>query len=124
MRISAVAAALVLTLAASVPAGAQDRSFENEVLRRLERLERRIDALERRDGGGRSGGYDSDYARPAPREPQQRSEVVAATSLLCGASCGMAAQSYCRQTGFAKGVPLDIEKRGAFDHVTRVRCFN
>lgn len=122
MRIFAASAALVLTLAASLPAGAQDRSFENEVLRRLERLERRIDALERRDGRG--GGYDSDYARPAPREPQQRNEVVAATSLLCGASCGMAAQSYCRQTGFAKGVPLDIEKRGAFDHVTRVRCFN
>ena len=113
MRILAMSGAIVLALAGAVPAAAQS-DFESEVLRRLERLERRMDALER-----------GDRRRDSRSESQgQRNEVVAAVSLLCGANCGMAAQSYCRQTGFRNGVAITIEKRGMFDHVTRARCFN
>lgn len=117
MRILAIGSAMILAVAATMPASAQS-DFESEVLRRLERLERRVEELER--GGGRR--QSSDYSR---RDSDgQRNEVVAAVSLLCGANCGMAAQSYCRSTGFRNGVALNIEKRGAFDHVTRARCFN
>ena len=115
MRIWAVAGAMILTMIGTMPASAQ-ADFEREVLRRLERLERRMDQLEREER------RDDDYARPG--SGQTRNEVVAAVSLLCGANCGMAAQSYCRSTGFRNGVAITIEKRGAFDHVTRARCFN
>lgn len=123
MRIWAAGGAIILTLVGTMPASAQT-DFEREVLRRLERVERRLDDLERdqrRDRGDRRRD-DSDYSR-GPAE-NQRNEVVAAVSLLCGANCGMAAQNYCRQTGFRNGVAITIEKRGAFDHVTRARCFN
>jgi hypothetical protein len=117
MRILAIGSAMMLAMTGTATASAQDQ-FEAEVLRRLERLERRLDDLER---GGRRN-YDSDYSRSRSESP--RNEVVAAVSLLCGANCGMAAQSYCRTTGFRNGVAVTIEKRGAFDHVTRARCFN
>jgi hypothetical protein len=86
--------------------------------RSLDRIERMLERIER----------DSDRAatqRPAGR-PAARDEVVAAVNELCGGSCGMAAQNYCRRTGFANGVPLQIERRGIgnFEHVVRVRCFN
>ena len=121
MRILAIGGAMMLAMSGTASASAQDQ-FESEVLRRLERLERRIDELER---GGRRG-YDGDYSRSRSesRSEAPRNEVVAAVSLLCGADCGMAAQSYCRNTGFRNGVAITIEKRGAFDHVTRARCFN
>lgn len=116
MRFQAIGCALILAVAGTMPVAAQS-DFEREVLRRIERLERRVDDLER-DQRRSDGGY----ARRAP--DGQRNEVVAAVNLLCGASCGMAAQNYCRQTGFRNGVAVTIEKRGAFDHVTRARCFN
>jgi hypothetical protein len=122
MRILAIGGAMILALVGAVPASAQS-DFEREVLRRLERLERRLDDLERDRGREeRRRDRDSDYSRPYSEQP--RNEVVAAVSLLCGANCGMAAQSYCRSTGFRNGVAITIEKRGAFDHVTRARCFN
>ena len=124
MRIWAVAGAMILTMIGTMPASAQ-ADFEREVLRRLERLERRMDQLEReerRDDRREDRRRDDDYSRPY--SSQSRNEVVAAVSLLCGANCGMAAQTYCRRTGFRNGVAITIEKRGAFDHVTRARCFN
>ena len=128
MRIWAVAGAMILTMVGTMPASAQ-ADFEREVLRRLERLERRMDQLEReerrddrREDRRDDRRRDDDYSRPY--SSQSRNEVVAAVSLLCGANCGMAAQSYCRSTGFRNGVAITIEKRGAFDHVTRARCFN
>ena len=120
MRFWAIGGAMFLALVGTMPARAQNSDFENEVLRRLERLERRMDDLER-------GQRRSEAPAPARRysdAPQPRTEVVAAVSQLCGASCGMAAQNYCRSTGFANGVAITIEKRGAFDYVTRARCFN
>lgn len=120
MRIWLMRGAMVLTAAAATMPAAAQSDFESEVLRRLERLERRIDDLERRDERrGRSERSDRSNSTPQPRR-----EVVAAVSLLCGANCGMAAQSYCRSSGFGNGVAVTIEKRGAFDHVTRARCFN
>jgi len=116
MRILAIGGAMILALAATMPAAAQS-DFETEVLRRLERLERRMDELER---GKRRG--DGEYSRP--RAEGSRDEVVAAINQLCGADCGMAARSYCQRTGFRNGVAVTIEKRGMFDHVTRARCFN
>ena len=110
MRIWAVAGAMILTMVGTMPASAQ-ADFEREERRDDRREERRDDR--RRD---------EDYSRPY--SGQSRNEVVAAVSLLCGANCGMAAQSYCRSTGFRNGVAITIEKRGAFDHVTRARCFN
>jgi hypothetical protein len=117
MRIVAMAGAMAMALMGTAPAGAQS-DFESEVLRRLERLERRIDELER--GGARQ----SSNRRPFFAPPPAREETIAAVSLLCGANCGMAAQFYCKNTGFANGVPVQIEKRNGFDHVTRARCFN
>jgi hypothetical protein len=119
MRLGSIGGAMALALLGTMPAQAQS-DFEREVLRRLERLERRMDDLERANGGEQRREAPRAYADPPP----QRQEVVAAVSLLCGANCGMAAQSYCRQTGFRNGVAITIEKRGAFDHVTRARCFN
>jgi hypothetical protein len=116
MRILAIGCAMVLAVAGTIPAHAQS-DFEREVLRRLERLERRMDDLERRD----DRRSDRDYSRS---EDGQRNEVVAAVNQLCGGSCGMAAQTYCRGIGFRNGVALTIEKRGMFDHVTKARCFN
>ena len=124
MRIPAIGGAMILTMLATMPASAQS-DFEREVLRRLERLERRMDQLEgddRREDRGDRRRDGADYARPYSDQP--RNEVVAAVILLCGANCGMAAQKYCRNTGFRNGVAITIEKRGMFDHVTRVRCFN
>ena len=117
MRIWSIAGAIILAMTGTMPARAQN-DFESEVLRRLERLERRMDDLERGNRRG-SGG---DYSRREQEGP--RNEVVAAVSLLCGANCGMAAQTYCRSTGFRNGVAVTIEKRGAFDYVSRARCFN
>jgi hypothetical protein len=118
MRVWAIGGAMLLTLLGTMPAQAES-DFDREVLRRLERLERRMDDLERdqRRSGERGPSRVSS-------EPPQRREMVAAVSLLCGANCGMAAQPYCRQTGFRNGVAITIEKKGAFDHVTRARCFN
>ena len=48
MRIWAVAGAMILTMIGTMPASAQ-ADFEREVLRRLERLERRMDQLEREE---------------------------------------------------------------------------
>lgn len=118
MRGAAIVGAMVLAVVGTVPAAAQSR-FENEVLRRLDRLERRISDLERDMDRGAGGGY---ATRPAP--PPARQEVVAAVSQLCGADCGMAARVYCKNAGFANGVAVTIEKRNGFDHVTRARCFN
>jgi hypothetical protein len=117
MRMWAIGGVIILALAGTMPASAQT-DFESEVLRRLERLERRMDDLERRDGRRDRGDSSRSAAEP------QRNEVVATVSLLCGANCGMAAQIYCRNTGFRNGVAVTIEKKGAFDHVTRARCFN
>ena len=116
MRVWSLAGAMILAMAGTLPASAQS-DFENEVLRRLERLERRVDELER---GNRRNDDNGSRSRPEG----QRNEVTAAVSLLCGADCGMAARSYCQRTGFRNGVAITIEKRGAFDHVTRARCFN
>ena len=118
MRILMVAGAMVLALAGAMPADAQT-DFETEVLRRLERLERRMDELER--GGGRRN---SRNIFSPPQAPPPSNEVVAATSQLCGANCGMAAQTYCRGAGYRNGVAINIEKRGPFEYVTRARCFN
>ncbi len=116
MRMWAIGGAMILALAGTVPAAAQS-DLERELLQRIERLERRVADLER--GENRRPGRDSSRS-----DGPQRSEVVAAVSLLCGANCGMAAQNYCRTTGFRYGVAITIEKRGAFDHVTKARCFN
>jgi len=114
--------ALALAVTATMPAGAQNSDFEQEVLRRIERLERRIDDLERENRRGDARGYRS--RDEGQRNGGQRTEVTAAVSLLCGADCGMAARSYCQRTGFGNGVAITIEKKGMFDHVTRARCFN
>jgi hypothetical protein len=119
MRSFALVGALMAAALTGAPGMAQQSGFEDEVLRRLDRLERRIDALER-DLDRERERADSGYSR---REPE-RSEVVAAVTLMCGADCGMQAARYCRNAGFARGVALEIEKRNGFDNVTRARCFN
>lgn len=118
MRALSIFAALGL-LTAATPALAQPGPSAEELARRLERLERQVDRLERE-----LDRYVS--RRPEIQRPDPEREVVAAINQLCGASCGMAAQSYCRSTGFANGVPLRIERRGIgnFEHVVQVRCFN
>jgi hypothetical protein len=121
MRILAMGGAMILAVAGAMPASAQS-DFEREVLRRLERLERRMDDLERRADRRDDRRSDRDYSRSD--NDGQRNEVVAAANQLCGGSCGMAAQTYCRSIGFRNGVAITIEKRGLFDHVTRARCFN
>ncbi|PCD04446.1 hypothetical protein COC42_09335 [Sphingomonas spermidinifaciens] len=113
--------ALLLAVSGTMPAAAQDRGFEDEVLRRLDRMERRIDALERELD--RERGYDRPRGGYSQR-PAAREETVAAVSLLCGADCGMAAANYCRRAGFQRGVAVTIEKRMNLDHVTRARCFD
>ncbi len=110
---------MALAVFATMPAGAQDRGFEDEVLRRLDRMERRIQMLENELDRGRDRGRPIQSYRPAARE-----ETVAAVSLLCGADCGMAAVNYCRRAGFQRGVAVTIEKRMNLDHVTRARCFD
>lgn len=120
MRLVSVLLASALLAGGGAAAAQQQHNeadFHDEVLRRLDRIERMLERIER----------DSD--RPAQRpsgRPAARDEVVAAVSEMCGGSCGMAAQNYCRRTGFANGVPLQIERRGVgnFEHVVRVRCFN
>jgi hypothetical protein len=118
MRALLVVAAVGL-VALGGPASAQPQASNEELARRLERLERQVDRLERELDRYVSRRPDS------PRPPPQR-EVVAAVNELCGANCGMAAQSYCRRTGYANGVPVRIERRGIgnFEHVVQVRCFN
>jgi len=94
-----------------------EADFHADVLRRLDRIERMLERIERdRDRG----------SAERPGRPPAREDVVAAVSEFCGGSCGMAAQSYCRRTGFGNGVPLEIQRRppGNFEHVVRVRCFN
>lgn len=111
---------MILAVAGTIPAHAQS-DFEREVLRRLERLERRMDDLERRADRRDDRRGDRDYSRS---DDGERNEVVAAVNQLCGGSCGMAAQTYCRSIGFRNGVAITIEMRGMFDHVTKARCFN
>lgn len=112
-----IASALLAGGSAAVAQQHSESDFHEEVLRRLDRIERMLERIER----------DSDRAAQLPGgRPAVRDEVVAAVSELCGGSCGQRAQDYCRRTGFANGVPLQIERRGIgnFEHVVRVRCFN
>jgi hypothetical protein len=117
MRTTSVLLAMIL-LGTATAGHAQVTAPNDELMRRLERVERALDRLER------------DFAllssQRSPREAGRRQEVVAAVSQHCGANCGMVAQSYCRGIGFNNGVPLRIEPRGLgnFDHVVQVRCFN
>lgn len=116
MGLLTIGMSMLFAASGATPAMLQS-DVERELLRRVERLERRVEDLERESRR-------SDYSRPAPSRPSPRREVTAAVSLLCGADCGMAARSYCKRTGYENGVAITIEKKGAFDHVTRARCFN
>lgn len=122
MRTMIAGLAILVSIGGAMPVAASQAGFEDEVLRRLDRLERRIDMLERDLDRERDRSRES-YSRPAPR-PAPREEVVAAVNLLCGANCGIPVAGYCRSAGFARGVAVTIEKRNGFDHVTRARCFN
>ncbi len=118
MRIFFIVAALA-SFASAAPVLAQPAPSNEELSRRLERLERQVDRLER-ELDRRAD------RREESRRPEPQREIVAAVNELCGANCGVAAQSYCRRTGYANGVPIRIERRGIgnFEHVVQVRCFN
>ncbi|MGQ0660753.1 hypothetical protein, partial [Sphingosinicella sp.] len=94
-----------------------DAQFHDEVLRRLDRLERMVERLEREIDRGSA-------LRPGGPPGGGRQEVVAAVNILCGANCSQMAVHHCRTLQFGNGVALNIERRGMADWVTRVRCFN